>query len=194
MSNMMKFFLLSTLTLGTACGCITEAADLNKNGAAPEAEVKPSKDLPAKDILSGVKVGTNFQKMMLDQLASDKVFTEAFGLFSEGGWSDDGQTWVLANGDLSKIKVMRIAPNRDKAEEIKADSDAVKALKKTAATSTEMKPIEESMFDGLIYEYTVLKKVGADIKLEQNTYIKTTDITKHPVHEALVNAFKKVAP
>jgi hypothetical protein len=95
---------------------------------------------------------------------------------------------------MSQFKVMRITPNRDKVEEIKAKSDAVKSLKKTAATSTDLKPIEESMFDGLIYEYTVLRKVGPNVRLEQNTLIKTTDISKHPVHEALVNGFKKVAP
>ncbi len=189
MSNKTRLFFLAIVMFGTACGCITEASDLTKGGAAPDASIKP-----AKDPLSTIKVGANFQKMMLDQLIKDKVFTEAYGLFSEGGWSDDGQTWVLANGDMSQFKVLRIAANRDKPEEIKANSDALKNLKKTAVAGSNLKSIEETMFDGLIYEYSVLKKVGADIKLEQNTYIKTTDITKHPVHESLVNAFKKVAP
>ena len=189
MSNTVKLFFISTFMLSTACGCITEAADINKNGAAPEADMKSPKD-----ILGPTKVGTNFQTQMLDQLTSDTAFTEAYGMFSEGGWSDDGQTWILANGDMSQFKVMRIAPNREKAEEVKTNADAVKALKKTAASSTEIKQVEESMFDGLIYEYTVLKKVDADIKLEQNTYIKATDLTKYPAHEALVLAFKKVVP
>lgn len=189
MSNKTKLFFLSIFMFGTACGCITEASDLAKGAAAPEAAIKPSKD-----ILLTVKVGANFQKMMLDQLANDKVFTEAYGLFSEGGWSDDGQTWVLVNGDMSKIKVIRIEANRDKPAEIKANTDSVKNLKKAAVAGSDLKPIAEDMFDGLIYEYTVLKKAGADLKLEQNTHIKTTDLTKHPAHEALVNAFKKVAP
>jgi hypothetical protein len=189
MPNKLKLLFLSSFMSVTACGCITNGPVIVKGTAAPEATVKTSKD-----ILSGTRVGANFQKMMLDQLANDKVFTEAYGLFSEGGWSDDGQTWVLANSDLSQHKVLRIAPNRDKPEEVKTNSDSLKPLKNAATSASGLKSIEEEMFDGLIYEYTVLKKVGADIKLEQNTYIKSTDMSKHPSHEALVNAFKKVAP
>jgi hypothetical protein len=189
MSNKLKLFFFTSFMLITACGCITNASDLTKGTAAPDATVKPSKD-----ILSGIKVGANFQKMMLDQFSNDKTFTEAYGLFSEGGWSDDGQTWVLVNNDLSQHKVLRIAPNRDKPEDVKANSDNLKGLKNAATSASGLKSIQEEMFDGLIYEYTVLKKVGDDIKLEQNTYIKSTDLSKHGSHEALVNAFKKVAP
>jgi len=189
MSKTAKLLFFSFFMVNTACGCITHGSDLTKETASPVAT-----GTPAKDSLSIVKVGANFQKIMLEQLSNDKNFTEAYGLFSEGGWSDDGQTWVLLNNDLTQKKIFRIAANRDKPEEIQASSDLVKILKDKAATASALKSIEEDMFDGLIYEYTFLKKTGSEIKLIQNTYIKTTDLTKHPEHESLVNSFKKIAP
>jgi len=189
MSNRIKILFLCSMMVHTACGCITKASDLTKGTVTSEKSINPTKET-----LSNVKVGASFQKVMHEQLASDSVYTRAYGLFSEGGWSDDGQTWILANNDMSKVKVFRVQANREKPEEINANSSFIRNFKEKMDGGTDLKSIEESMFDGLIYEYTALRKTGSGITLQQNTYIKTTDLTKHPSHAALVEAFKKVAP
>lgn len=182
MSPALKCFGLITIIVTAACGCITNSQNVQGSS---EVGIKE----PAKAVLAQSRVKADFQKKMLEQFKAEKKFTAAYGLFSEGGWGDAGQIWVLTNADFSETKVLRAAPNKEAAAEITAKSSAVAHLKETLAASSDLKNVEETMFDGLIYEYSALKKSGADITASATVYIKSTDLTKHPRHNDLISAF-----
>lgn len=183
MSPAYKCFALLAAISTAACGCITNSQSVQ--GSAPEIGTKES----SKELLTKSRVKVDFQKKMLAQLAAEKQYIAAYGLFSEGGWSDAGQIWVLTNEDFTDVKILRAAPNKESTLEIKAQKTAVEALKEVLKSSMELKNVEETMFDGLIYEFTALKKIGADISVSATVYIKSTDLTKHPKHNQLISAF-----
>ena len=180
-----KVIFLAAMTLVGACGCITNAA--SKKEAAPEMSSSDKKER-----LPGIKVGTQFQNQMFDQLEKDKNYTSAYGLFSEGGWSNAGQVWILANEDFSDVKIFKVAANKETPSEVENAKDkaaAIQKLRETLKKSADLKAVEETMFDGLIYEYTAIVRKGQHVQMETNVYIKTTDLSKHPKHGELIEAF-----
>jgi hypothetical protein len=183
-----KSLFLSVYLFTAACGCITNSGTSASKAPEPVAE-----DLKKQqDPLAGVRVKAELQKKMYDELNADKTYTNAYGLFSEGGWSDAGQTWVLTNADFSQVRTVRIAPNKDTPEVVTPAKENLTVLKGAVGQISELQAIEENMFDGLIFEFTKLSRNGDAVVLEKNIYIKSTDLTKHPQHNILVNAFSSL--
>lgn len=165
-------------------GCVTSAlAKGGKGRKTSEPETIP----PAKD---GARVGGFWQKRLVERLETEKL-DDAWGVFSEGGWSDVGQVMLLASKDKSKFILMTVKPNdREKSDTkafVKSQWDTLVPVIEKAST---LGDIDEQMFDGLIYEYVhFTRDPSGQIKVAKRVYIKSTGREPHKDHDALVKAF-----
>jgi hypothetical protein len=165
-------------------GCVTPA--LAKGGKNRKAEGNDSQP-PA---MEGARVGGRWQKQLIDRLKSEK-FDEAWGMFSEGGWSDVGQVMLLANGSRDKFVLLTVKPNEKEGFDTKAFSkNQWESLSKFIEKSATLGDIDEPMFDGLVYEYVHLRRdAEGKVTLAKRVYIKSTGREPHQDHDALVKAF-----
>lgn len=176
-------------------------------------ETRPSRAQPATPVESGLQVEQAsaqtktavetaaerdmrvqpvWQSRMLEELRqkSDK-YNEAWGLFSEGGWSDTGQILIFANADRSQTRLVTSAPNkreinRDRAL-TSAEWQAIESQIKTFATLAD---VNETMFDGIVYEFVYARLEDGQSKVAKRLFIKQTGSKPHPEHDALIQALQ----
>jgi len=165
-------------------GCVTSAlAKGGKGRKSSEAESVPPTN-------TGARVGGLWQKRLIERLETEKL-DEAWGVFSEGGWSDVGQVMLLASKDKSKFLLLTVKPNDREKSGTKAFSksqwDTLGPVIENAST---LGDIDEQMFDGLIYEYVhFTRDPNGQVKVAKRVYIKSTGREPHKDHDALVKAF-----
>lgn len=182
-STLYSLALIAT-ALSLHVGCVTPAlAKGGKNRKAAE----PERPLPA---MEGARVGGHWQKKLIDRLGSEK-FDEAWGMFSEGGWSDVGQVMLLTNNNRDKFVLLTVKPNEKEGFDTKAFSkNQWENLAKFIEKAATLGDIDEPMFDGLVYEYVHFKRdPEGKISLTKRVYIKSTGRVPHIDHDALVKAF-----
>lgn len=171
-----------TLATSTTATTGTTATNSSTTPTAPDAAKHP-------------QVQADWQERMLKLLANNKDgLTQAWGLFSEGGWSNVGQVIVLASPDGRKRRLITGAPN---AEDLVGGSEReLKAgewqkIERQIQAAQKLPNINETMFDGLIFEFVSAKRErSSQTKITHRLYIKQTGNTPHPAHDALINAFQ----
>src|SRR5262249_54254310 len=134
-----------------------------------------------------------WQDKLRDMLAGSTA-TEAWGLFSSGGWSDAGQVMVLMAKD-NQAPHLAVVPPAKKAisgerELTGAETEAVSAAVKKAAG---LQDVNEQVFDTIEFELVHMGK-GADGKPEvtQRVYVRQSGNVPHPEHDAVIQAFQKL--
>lgn len=179
------------------------AAQSPANAAAADSQVtststSTANETSAKPSQAGAsdhRVQPDSQERMLTLLASNKDgLTEAWALFSEGGWSDVGQVIVLASADRRKLRLIATANNaQDLVGSTQRDlkKQEWQKLEQHLRTAKNLADINETMFDGLIFEFVHAKRDHkGQSKITERVYIKQTGNTPHPEHDALINSFQ----
>ena len=148
-----SFLLWTTAAVtGSACGCIV--------GNGPSEAKEPA----AAAIGDNARVQRSWQQKMLDQLQSGAPSsTEAWGLFSSGGWADAGQVMVFTtNGGAPQVQV--VAPAKKVAEPPRPlSAGEFASLTDEARAADKLGDLDLKMFDGIVYEYVHAVR-GADGK------------------------------
>jgi hypothetical protein len=175
----------SIIFLAQACGCFSLGRE-----TPTESTLTTKQDLT----VPAPKVQKVWQEMMVNQLDSDKSpYSEAWGLFSEGGWADAGQTMVFINKAYTAAWVVQVNPgSKDQTEPKQLDEAAWNKLKETVSNSEDLNDIDVTSFDGLVFEFVKARRdASAHGSVIKRTYINTGG-QPSARHEALIGAFQAV--
>jgi hypothetical protein len=184
--------LLCTGILASACGCIMgqSEAQTTPKTAEPAPAPAPKAAEPEKD--EG-RVRPDWQKKMTSLLENQGAgYTDAFGLFSEGGWSDNGQVVVLATQDRTLVKVFAADPGKKTWNlERSLTKGEVEKVIAVAKDTSKLEDIDIEMFDGLIYEFVhQVRQANGKAKTEDRVYVKNPGSKPMPEHQKLIDAFQ----
>lgn len=145
------------------------------------------------------RVALQWQERMLKELANGPYVT-AYGLFSEGGWSNAGQTMILrgkeANATSEPITKMLIVGNNRQdigAERILTVAEA-KALTEQAAIARTLDDVDFEAYDSLNYEYVEAAKDDSGVHVVKRVYVRNPLPDQHPMpkHEALIKTIESI--
>lgn len=139
------------------------------------------------------RVKADWQKTFIEQ-AKELKAVEAWGLFSTGGWADDGQTMIFVLMDGS-AKVVAVLPGGRGAETLKPVSAAgVVLLRKDMAGFDGLEDHVEAGFDAIQYEAVHLVPVESETRLDVKTRIMMVRATQKtaPQHFAFLHTLKAV--
>jgi hypothetical protein len=182
---------LVVISLLLTGGCIFSTKGSQQKKEAPEPIPAAAAPVTAKE--RDARVQPAWQARMLKELETGggASFVEAWGLFSEGGWSDAGQVVVLANADRSRTRLLVGSPNR---AEVATDRALTAAEWQTLEPQTKaavgLDDVNESVFDGIVFELVHARRDGATAKVVDRLFVKQSGSKPHPQHDALVNAFQ----
>lgn len=181
---------LAALSLLLTGGCIFSTKGSQQKKAAPEPIPAAAAPVTAKE--RDARVQPAWQTRMLKELeAGGDAFVEAWGLFSEGGWSDAGQVVVLANADRSRTRLLVGSPNRAEVATDRALTPAEwQTLEPQTKAAVGLEDVNESVFDGIVFELVHAKRDGATVTVVERLFVKQSGSKPHPQHDALVNAFQ----
>jgi hypothetical protein len=177
---------LLVIVLAQACGCFSLGKATPPNEAALRTQQNLSVPAP--------KVQKVWQEMMLNQLDSDKnPYGEAWGLFSEGGWADAGQTMVFVNKAFTAAWVVEVSPgSKDQSEPKQMDDASWNKLKEAVMANEDLNDIDVTSFDGLVFEFVKARRdASAKGSVVKRTYINMGG-QPSARHEALIGAFQAV--
>ena len=156
--------------------------------AAPASKVA---DMPQETAPSG------WDKLIISKLqAKDgSQFSEAWALFSSGGWADAGQIIVLGNSDKALYHAYFAKPGSSEITSdrlVSADefNNNLGSLVKEAAKLDNLAPVA---FDALTFYYEHAR-VAEDGKVifDKRLVIRPLQKVKSPAHESLIAGFQKL--
>ena len=154
---------------------------------------KTSQDVSSSDTRSTkARVAPQWQEWTIKQLQSGN-FEEGWGIYSYGGWSDAGQTIILqraAPHHATKLIVGKLN-SQDVDFEREIPQKEFKKLEARLRKINELKDVDVTMFDGIIYEFVAYKKplqAGNDSDwVQHRVYYKNPGINQRfPPMDALV--------
>lgn len=150
------------------------------------------------------RVAPFWQSTMLSRLAVSGL-NEAFGLFSEGGWSDAGQVIILASADRKQMTLIIGKPNQKEiALERSLTSEEISKLQKPLSDIDSLGDVDIPMFDGLIYEI-VHAKNPTNTTADKRATVKPQVVTRvfyrnpgtrktFPAHDSFIASFQILRP
>ncbi len=153
---------------------------------------RPSDPSNVRSILQP-RIKADWQKTFIEQAKELKAL-EAWGLFSVGGWADDGQTMIFVLTDGS-AKVVAVLPGSREAVTLRPVSPAdVVLLRKELAGLDGLEDHVEAGFDAVQYEAVHLVPVESETRLDVKTRIMVVRATQKtaPKHLAFLQAFKAI--
>lgn len=116
--------------------------------------------------------------------------TEAYALFTSGGWSDKGQHLIMFDG--KKASYTGVGRNKKSiTKEVALSQSDWTEFQRQVRAAQSLQDSNKVSFDGLIFEYIALKKTDGKAKVEQRLFVRNPDHTSIPKHHALFNAFFK---
>lgn len=181
-----------------ACGCVLTQSQTLK------AEPEPSTQGATQEQTQTTARVTNqpettpspWHKLLITRLGNATgQFTDAWGLFSSGGWADAGQLLVLGNPAKGQFHVYVIKPG---ANEISSDRQvSAEEFKKTLATALKnaesLPDLAPVAFDALTFYYEhAFVAADGKVVIGKRIIIRSTAKIKSPAHEAIVTAFQKL--
>jgi hypothetical protein len=173
---------MTALALATACGCIT-------GNSAEQKTADAAKPTAGKE--EGARVQPAWQDYLVKALSeSTEGATEAYGLFSEGGWADAGQIMVIVGKDKPG-RVLVVKPGRKKVE-VDRPLTALEwaALKPILADSSTLASIDATAFDALTFELAHAVKASDGTVIDRRVFYCNPGTKQAPRHEALISAFQ----
>lgn len=192
--NQVRFvFFLTALSALAFVACGNSACAMRKNSGSGRGKTAGAAEAvtPASPIAP--RVATSWQKAFLQRAAELKA-KEAWGLFSEAGWADDGQTMIYVLPDGS-AQVEAVLPGGRAVKDLTPVSAAdVLALKKDLAPLDGLEDYVPAAFDALLYEMVHLVPVGDSPGLDVKTRIMAVrvDPEKAPRHMAVVDVVRSI--
>lgn len=177
----------SPVTDAPGVGADGDGASLsNAARAAKASPVNPRSILAA-------RVKPDWQKVFIERAMEIKA-VEAWGLFSEGGWVDDGQTMVFVLPD-GTARVDAVLPGGRAADTLKPVSAAdVLLLRRDLLDLDGLEDHIETVFDAVQYEAVHLVPLASDSRLDVKTRIMIVHPgeKKAPKHLATLRTLKAI--
>lgn len=182
--------------LSSACGCImgqSEAQTTPKTAETPATNPAPAVGKSTAEKAEEKHVRLDWQEKMLNLIENQGAgYADGWGLFSEGGWSDNGQVIVLATTDRSLVKVFTAGPGKKTFDGehalTKADFEKIEGVTKNA---DKLEDIDIDMMDGLIYEYVhAVRSQNGKARVVDRLYVKNPGSKPMPEHQKLIDAFQ----
>ena len=194
-----------TIALASALSCVTGHSEEAKNPARPTQNVPttPAKAAPTtKPTSTTAAKGTDMRIAPALQEELKKRFTAAgagvtaaYGLFSDGGWSNNGQVMVLLGADASGSKILIATNNKRKIEiERTPTADEWASIKSAIATATPLTDVDQQTFDALAYEYVVFNRHAGNVERGAHWYYRNPSAAPSADHLAVIKAFQSLKP
>lgn len=172
-----------------ACGCVISSEGQSGDEALKGDDGKANQG-QAKD--AGARVQSTWQDKMLEMLKAEKA-TEAWGLFSSGGWSNSGQILVFMTPDRAVRRVVIVQPNKKEIGVDRALTDAeLKSLEPAMTEAPKLEDVDVEMFDGLEFELVHATKDKGDVKVVDRLLLRDPGGTPRPKHQAVIQAFERL--
>ena len=96
--------------------------------------------------------------LLAEQNAQGSGANEAYGLFSEGGWSNAGQTMVFVDQEAGMAELRRVSPGRrDVDQQRKLQPQEWQRLAAAVKEAGELDDLKKTGFDGIIFEFVTMK-------------------------------------
>lgn len=168
--------------LQVACGCV-----FGKSGDdAPAAKVKGA--------TREAEISIKSQELMLTKLNDTNGASEAWGVFSEGGWSNSGQVMVVLSPDRKVRQLLIMPPNKPDVAVDRALTDAELASLETAfKQATTLADVDITSFDGLVFEIVhATREQGGKATVQKRVLLRNPGNKPTPEHDAVVAAFQKL--
>jgi hypothetical protein len=178
--------LLTFATLAfMACGCIT-------GQSAEQQKTSPEKSQPTvKENDDAGRVMVKWQGLFLDDVQKSNA-TEAWALFTEGGWADQGQIMVLvdAKGSAKAIEVIPGGKNKEAPRALNASK--WKSAEAALLKGEKLPDLVKHAYDQLSYEIVhVRKDKSGQVSVTERVLIDSAalDPKGHADYRALLAAF-----
>ncbi len=148
---------------------------------------------------SGARVAPSWQDHMQKQLAADKSKQKgatAWGLFSEGGWSDAGQVMVFADSKWQRGRVEVIEPGgKTPAVSRTLTAKELAGLRRVTQKSSKLTDVDQVAFDALTFEFVqMVQAADGTVKAEKRLFVRNPGTLVIPDHDALINAYQALRP
>jgi hypothetical protein len=178
--------LLSLLMCGllVACsGCILGSMQQGSHDeTAPVAEPSPAP--------TGPRVQPTWQERMEKLLNERPPGSEAWGLFSTGGWADAGQVLVFVVNGEAHLALVEPAADEFTHERPLKEAELA-ALRSSIEKSRDLQSLEKQAFDGLRWEFVQMRRDNAEVQVTRRVFMNNPGADpQSPGHNALIDAFQ----
>lgn len=126
---------------------------------------------------------------------SKSDYTEAFGLFSSSGWSNEGQVMVFDGHPKLLIRVDWVEANsRRITDSYTLNQKQTNSIRSTFADAKGLKDVNPPVFDGVQFEFHHLVKKNQMISTVHKIFMNNPDQAepKPAKHLALINAMQSL--
>jgi len=106
------------------------------------------------------RVAVQWQERMEQLLSSRPKGSDAYGLFSEGGWADAGQIMIFGVSDDGHLALVDPAAAEITLERAMKPAEFA-AIREATTAGEKLETLEKQAFDGLRFEYVHLRKTGS---------------------------------
>ena len=128
-----------------------------------------------------------WQKKFLELFEKDSA-TEAYALFTSGGWSDKGQHLILFDGKSARYKGVGRNQKSMTLEKSLSQSEWT-AIQRQVRQATDLENSIRVVLDGLNFEYVAMKKVDGKVKTIKRLFVNNPDHEELPKHHSLFAVF-----
>lgn len=179
--------IFAVLVLQVACGCVYGNAEADSPPSDAAAPVAASPSAPR-----GAEVAIKWQDHMLAELNRSTGMTEAWGVFSEGGWSNAGQVMVLFNADRTTRRLLIVPSNKAAVSVDRSLTDSeLSALADACKDAESLADVDIPSFDGLIFEIVhVVRDADGKASVKKRILLRNPGAKPTPAHDAVVAAFQ----
>ncbi len=142
-------------------------------------------------------IAAQWQTTMVEEAAKELKIAaqdsiEAWGLFSMGGWSDNGQIFFLKRTRDKKVFLYRVKPNGSNLEpRSKVEAKKFKDLEKVFVKADKLESVLPVAFDALTYEYVHLVMKKGETLTTHRMLIRDLGEKPLPEHRLVIEAFQK---
>jgi hypothetical protein len=145
----------------SACGCVS-ANGRNERHPSPTSTPLEGSSLVASKDAPDARIQTEWQAAFLEDLSKRAPDTDSWGLFSQGGWGDDGQTVVIRESGATTVFVVPLNARDHGVPDGKVvPANLCSTFESAAGRADNLEDNVTTAFDALEYEYLHARKLGS---------------------------------
>lgn len=178
----LRLALVASFVLCGACGCIFKSDKMKS----PNTDNDGSQEEKS----NTGRVRRDWQDVFLKKLAAEG-FVEGWGLFSEGGYADNGQFMLFVRPQTQGAVLVHVAVNtKDASAPRDLGEKVVAGLREKLAAGDTLADHNVVSFDGLQYEFVHAKMVDGKVAVIKRLFMNSLHTGgSTAAYEALVGAF-----
>jgi hypothetical protein len=173
-------------------GCTWSLGRDEEANAAPLATAAPTPAATLPPSLAGAEIGGKWQQAMLAELErGEGGATDAYGLFSEGGWVNAGHVMLYGVLGVPKRVDLVGAGKNEIGERRDLTTAEAAQLAPLLAKDTDLANVEVTAFDALAFEYVHLRRAadGTVTRVHRFVY-RNPGVKPAAAHDALISALQ----